>query len=224
MDVGHRIHSYGYLALAVGTLLEGETVLVAAGLAARDGYLDPLAVVLVAALCGFAGDQFWFAIGRNSGAWLHVRLARLASAAERLSRLVCRFDLLAVAAVRFLYGLRIAGPLIIGSGTMHWRRFAWLNLLGAILWAIVIGGAGYAGAGVIDRTIAASPRHQLGLLGGVVVLLGLVHFVRRSRVAAGKRHVSGARSILNFGGPNGSGGTDSGRLCKWEHWGSNDSR
>ncbi len=60
MDPGQLIGAHGYWVLALGCLLEGETLLVIAGYAAHRGYLDPVAVIAVASMAGFAGDQFYF--------------------------------------------------------------------------------------------------------------------------------------------------------------------
>ena len=67
LDLPGLIDSYGYLAVAIGTFLEGETILALGGLAAHRGYLSFRDVVIVALLCGFAGDQFFFFLGRYHG-------------------------------------------------------------------------------------------------------------------------------------------------------------
>ena len=55
----------GYLAVALGTLIEGETALIAGGVAAQRGLLE-LPLVMLA---GFAGalvsDQAWFRVGER---------------------------------------------------------------------------------------------------------------------------------------------------------------
>ena len=61
------ITGLGYLAILTGTVIEGETVLIAAGFAAQRGYLS-LPLVLLAAWVGAAsGDHFFFALGRCKG-------------------------------------------------------------------------------------------------------------------------------------------------------------
>ncbi len=57
------LQDFGYLAVFVGTFLEGEAILITAGFFASRGYLDPMIVCVVA----FAG-------------FLPLRLARLAAA------------------------------------------------------------------------------------------------------------------------------------------------
>ena len=57
---------YGHLAIFVGCLLEGETILVRGALAAFRGYLDLERVILVAVIGSFIGDQLYFYLGRRS--------------------------------------------------------------------------------------------------------------------------------------------------------------
>lgn len=66
MDLAALIGTYGYWAVALGCLLEGETVLLLAGFAAHRGYLQWPVVVAVAAAAGFAGDMAFFLLGRAS--------------------------------------------------------------------------------------------------------------------------------------------------------------
>jgi len=87
LDIPGLIQSYGYFALAIGAFLEGETILIAAGLAAHNGYLNPFAVVGVAAVCGFAGDQFFFWLGRRHGAAILRRWPSINRQADRVHRL-----------------------------------------------------------------------------------------------------------------------------------------
>lgn len=67
------LQTHGYWVLALGCLLEGESLLVLAGFAAHRGLLDPAAVVTIAAAAGFAGDQVFFWLGRRYG---EAQLAR----------------------------------------------------------------------------------------------------------------------------------------------------
>lgn len=57
MTAESELIKYGYAALAVGTFLEGETILVIAGFLAHRGYLSMDLVILSAFLGTFFGDQ-----------------------------------------------------------------------------------------------------------------------------------------------------------------------
>src|SRR5438105_14801750 len=61
------LHKFGYLAVFIGTFLEGETILVMAGFFAERGYLRLVGVVFVAAAGAYVGHVFWFWLGRHRG-------------------------------------------------------------------------------------------------------------------------------------------------------------
>ena len=68
MDLQSIIENYGYAAIFIGTFLEGETVLVLAGMAAHRGYLVLTWVITAAFLGRLCGDQlFLFGTQTQSG-------------------------------------------------------------------------------------------------------------------------------------------------------------
>lgn len=87
----HLIQTHGYWALALGCPFEGETVLSLAGFAAHCGWLDPLAVFGIASAAGFAGDQFFFWVGRRHGTAVlrHCAAGRPWAARAHGSNLAC---------------------------------------------------------------------------------------------------------------------------------------
>ena len=85
MDLAGLIDSYGYVAVFIGSFLEGETILALAGLAAYRGYLDLSIVIVLAMLAGFLGDQFYFFLGRFNGHKVLARYPRHAARARTAS-------------------------------------------------------------------------------------------------------------------------------------------
>jgi membrane protein DedA with SNARE-associated domain len=167
--ISQALAELGYLAVFVGTFLEGETVLILAGLAAQHGYLSYPAVVAVAVAGGFLGDQTCFFIGRRYGNRLLTRFPSLAKRAPRVHALLRRWDVLAVILLRFLYGLRIAGPIVIGSCGISAWRLALFNFIGVLLWAPLVAGIGYF-AGQALQEWAGRLRHiQILLLMAAVL-------------------------------------------------------
>lgn len=185
MTVVELIQSYGYLAVAAGTFLEGETVLLVAGAAANRGHLWLPAVVAVAALASFAGDQLYFLLGRRYGARLLQRFPSLQARTARVRALLARHDLPVILSIRFLYGLRIAGPLAIGMSGVPWPRFFLLNGLGALAWALAVAAIGYGLGHAAAHWLTAIDADELWAL-AAVLMLGLLWWL-----AARRRH--GAR-------------------------------
>ena len=167
------VKEWGYLAVAAGAFAEGETVLLAAGYASRAGWLELWRVIAVAVLAASAGDQFFYWIGRLWGAALLRRLPRLQARLGRVLLLLRRNPGGAVVAVRFLYGLRIAGPILIGAAGVGPARFAAFNILGALLWAPLVAGLGWGFGHAwehVSRRLAGFEQGLLLLL--VLVVLG----------------------------------------------------
>lgn len=180
------VASHGYLAVFIGTLLEGETILFAAGFAAHQGMLDWPLVVFVAIAGGTLGDQLAFLLGRWKGKALIERFPVLAQHKPRIDDLLSRYDVLFILAVRFLYGLRIAGPLILGSSGISMLRFAVLNVMGAALWAVLVAGAGYVFGLTIHSLITDVKRIEEIVL-VVILMLGVTLWLwRRFRTRTGK--------------------------------------
>jgi len=144
---------YGYAAAFVGVLLEGETVLILAGMAAHRGYLDVSILFLVGAAGAMSTDHFFFALGRLLGASLLARFPWVAPSIGRAQSLLARFPCSAVLAMRFLYGTRTVGPALLGSGVLAWVRFAALDAVAACLWCGCWLAAGYVLGEVVEQSL-----------------------------------------------------------------------
>ncbi len=181
MDIAGLIQSYGYTAVGVGTFLEGESVLLAAGAAAFHGYLWLPAVIAIATLASFLGDQVFFYLGRRYGSQLLARLPSLQPRAARARALLERHHVPLILAVRFLYGLRIAGPIAIGMSGVHWSRFLVLNLVGAIIWAILIASAGYGLGHGLASMLGSVDADEIWLLVALLLPAAIAWLFARGR-------------------------------------------
>lgn len=186
MDIAQLIQQYGYVAVALGALLEGETVLILAAAGAHLGFLKLPAVVSVAAVAAFVGDNVYFFAGRFYGPRLMQRFPSLAKAVPRVDRFVGRWHALAVIALRFAYGLRVAGPIVLGAGRMRTLTFVWANALGAVLWSLLLGAIGWGfghAAARLFGDVARIEHIALGIVIAVVALVGILHFAARRRLS-----------------------------------------
>lgn len=181
MDPGAFIGSHGYWVLAVGCLLEGETILALAGYAAHLGHLDMAWVVVVGAVCGFAGDQFYFWLGRRHGRAVLGRFPAVGRQAARVHRLMERYHNWVIVGVRFAYGLRIAGPILIGTSAIPAGRFVLFNALGAILWALLVAGFGWGFRELAQGVLGEVGEAELWLLAGLALVVALPWWISRSR-------------------------------------------
>ena len=138
------ISQLGYPALVLGLLLEGETVLVLAAFLAHRGYLQLPWVILIGFLTTFASDQFFFWLGRIKGSQFLETRPRWKPNVEKAKTFLGRNTNLLFIGFRFMYGLRTVMPFLFGLSKFDPKRFAILNSIGAFLWALIFGVAGYA--------------------------------------------------------------------------------
>jgi membrane protein DedA with SNARE-associated domain len=171
---------YGYLALFVGCLLEGETLLLLAGIAAHGGYLWFPNVVAIAFVGGTLGDQILFYVGRRWGGALLQRWPRFERPAARVEALIERHSGLLIISVRFMYGLRLVGPAVIGMSAVAPLRFLILNMIGAALWATSVAGVGYLFGHALEWLLAdLAVFEKVALAIAAVVAIALVMLQRR---------------------------------------------
>jgi membrane protein DedA with SNARE-associated domain len=187
IDLPGLIDTYGYAAVLVGAFLEGETILALAGLAAYRGYLDFGTVVAIALVAGFAGDQVYFWLGRRKGQQILQRFPNAQQRADRFDALLARWHAPLIVAIRFMYGFRIVGPVLLGMGRVPAWKFMVFNFIGAALWAPLIAGLGYLFGNVIESLLDDLRDVELLAFAALVIIgLGsfLVHHIRTRRIEA----------------------------------------
>lgn len=179
MALKEFITAYGYYAVFFGSIAEGETVVVLGGIAVHRGYLELPWVMAAAFAGGWLGDLSYFLLGRRYGNAFLARFPALRRKAERARRLVEKHPVFVIVALRFLYGLRIAGPLVIGMSAVPTGRFLALNALGALVWAVVVVAAGYAFSNAVEALLPQIRRYEEYLFAAVLAVGVLLWVIGR---------------------------------------------
>jgi membrane protein DedA with SNARE-associated domain len=178
--VTHYIEHYGYLAVALGILLEdfglpvpGETLLITGAIGASTGALNIYLLLLLAWIGAVIGDNIGYAIGYFGGHHLMVRYgSRIGLTHGRLTHVEKFFERYGgwvIVFARFVVILRQFNGIVAGTLGMHWLHFLVLNAIGAALWVGFWGGLAYwLGKGVF---VYVHEFHQLTpILAGLAIL------------------------------------------------------
>jgi membrane protein DedA with SNARE-associated domain len=150
----HLIVTYGLGAVFAAVALEsagvpvpGEASLIAASALASQGYFNMAKVIGIAAMAAIVGDNFGYWAGRWGLRRLLGRSALIRRYAERVvpkaERFFARHGGSTVFLARFITGLRVSAAWLAGMSHMDWRRFLLWNAAGGVVWATVVGLAGY---------------------------------------------------------------------------------
>ncbi|ECT8496325.1 DedA family protein [Salmonella enterica subsp. enterica serovar Pensacola] len=182
MDINTLITHYGYAALVIGSMAEGETVTLLGGVAAHQGLLKfPLAAAAVA-LGGMMGDQLLYLLGRCYGGKIMRRFPRYHTKIRRAQKMIQRHPYLFVIGTRFMYGFRVVGPLLIGASRLPPKIFLPLNIVGALIWALLFTTLGYLGGEVIApwlHDLDQHLRHGVWLILAIVLVVGVRWWLKR---------------------------------------------
>lgn len=171
--------------LVVTPFLPGDSLLFVAGALAAMGKMDVnlmVGLLIVAAVLG-DGVNYW--IGRKLGTALAARYPRLIKP-EYLARTHAFFERhggKAIVFARFVPIVRTFAPFVAGIGSMDYRHFLAYNVLGAVLWVVGFGYAGYffGNLPIVQKNL------EVLILGIIAVsLLPAVIELWRHKRAAGK--------------------------------------
>jgi membrane protein DedA with SNARE-associated domain len=175
------IASYGYAAVALGTFLEGETILVIAGFLAHRGYLGFPGVIAAAFVGTLAGDQLFFLLGRRGGPPALAKHPKWEGRVDRVRRLLRAHEAAVILGFRFLYGFRTVTPFLLGASGVSPLRFVPLNAAGAAIWALGIGGLGYLLGQTLEILLVDLKRFEVAILGVIAAAGAVLWFVPRWR-------------------------------------------
>ncbi len=170
MDLSALLEQYGYAMIFVGTLIEGETILMLGGYFAHRGYLELGPVIAVAFAGAVCGDQLFFYIGRHHAKGLLARFPKLRDKVNVALHRVEEHQVKLVLGMRFFWGLRIALPVALGLTSISAKRFLWLNLGSAAVWSVVFSCIGYGAARLISQLAAELHRFEIWIAVGLVLI------------------------------------------------------
>ncbi|MBP6122138.1 MULTISPECIES: DedA family protein [Providencia] len=172
------ITEYGYWAVFLGTMIEGETAAFFSGIAAHNQLLSYPWTMLIAALGGIVSDNVLFLVGRFSGARILPKFQRHKNKIVRVQQLIRQRENIIIIGIRFAYGMRTIGPIIIGASKVNPFKFFVLNIIGGAIWGCSIVSVGY----FVSSMILALPIHSyLSWFLFAIIFILLLLFWRKKR-------------------------------------------
>lgn len=174
------IKDWGYIAVFLGSMVEGESVILVACFMAHLGHLS-LTKIMIIAFCGtLFADQTLYYIGRYYGPALIQKFHRLHAPANRAFKLLHSWDIWFILSFRFIWGIRTISPIVIGSSGITPQRYTPLNLAAAIVWTLISCIGGYMLSGVIEEIGLHVIKQYFGYftIAVAIFILGFVVFKR----------------------------------------------
>jgi len=173
--IDHFLAAYGLIVVYFGVIIEGDSVLIAAGFLAHQGVLDPIGVFLAAFAGSLTSDQVLYYIGRYFKDARLVQRQTERPAFAKVLDLIQRRQVLFILSFRFIYGVRTISPIAIGiAGVSAWI-YTPLNIVAAGIWAALVTSIGYFFGQLMEQSSGRLHHVEHKLL--VAIAIGLVTLV-----------------------------------------------
>ena len=183
----------GYAILFVGMLLEGETILIGAGILIYLKAFDPFDTFMIAIPGVIIGDFLWYYLGM----FLHKRYAEnkmIIYAKKNILRLLPNFEqkpFWSIFVSKFIYGLNHSALIFSGFLKINLTLFAKAEILASIIWTI-----GNLILGYIMSYAAINVTHNIKFFGIIIISLvlafigtqRLIIYIARARASAQKQN------------------------------------
>lgn len=190
------LKEYGYVILFLWSILEGEMGLIMGGIMSHTGDMQVFMTIFVAGLGGFAGDQIYFYIGRFNKGYIQRKLHTQRRKFAIAHLLLKKYGWPIIFMQRYMYGLRTVIPMSIGITKYSGKKFAFINLISAWVWATVTVTPAYIYGAEILGLLAYAKEHwylALPIAGGF--LFGVITYFRKlERYFLQKRNGRGSKS------------------------------
>ena len=178
--------------LVVTPILPGDSLLFAAGALAATGGMNLWILCAVLIVAAILGDTANYWIGKKSGNILQRKFPRIVKPEYlvRTNVFFGRYGGKTIIFARFVPIVRTFAPFVAGAGAMSYGRFMMFNVVGALLWVLLLVPAGYLFANVefVKKNFSAV---ILGII--VVSILPGVIEVMRERKRLKKEKANGQK-------------------------------
>jgi len=178
---------FGETGLVILPFLPGDSLLFIAGAFAANGLIAPVWLALLLMVAAILGNSVNYTIGRVLGPKVfstHYRfLDRRALLAAQA--FYDKHGGKTIVLSRFLPVLRTFAPFVAGVGAMHWGRFQFFNVAGALLWVggLITLGYFFGNVPIIREHLNAIVLLGVGAAIVPVVLGGAWKLLRRRKLA-----------------------------------------
>ncbi|MBI2019924.1 VTT domain-containing protein [Candidatus Daviesbacteria bacterium] len=186
LDLATLIQTVGYFGVFIIVFLEsgmmlgfffpGDSLLFTAGFLASQNFLDIKILIIGCFISAVAGDSIGYLIGQKFGRKLFSKEDSILFHKDHLMRAQKFYDKhggKTIILARFVPVIRAFAPVVAGIGLMRYKKFVIFNLVGAVLWAIIIPLLGY----YLGSAIPDIDKYLLPIVGLIVIasILPAIH-------------------------------------------------
>lgn len=170
-----------YICFFFGIFLEGELVYISAIIAVSHGYLNIYLVIALAIIATICSDWVYFNLGKNRTEKL-MNNPKWKSKIEVVNVKLVKHRQLFLVSYRFLYGLRMATPLVLGAQNIKPLTFLKYSIISTLIWATLFTFLGLAFGELILTYLNHIKQIEFFIIGGLLfsaIIFLVARFLKR---------------------------------------------
>ncbi|EDP74296.1 DedA family protein [Hydrogenivirga sp. 128-5-R1-1] len=137
------MQNYGYIAVLIGTFLEGEVFLLIVGIFVKLNYLNPVLSWFTAILGALFHEVIYFFLGKWKGREFLLRNSYTRKKYRKAKKLIEKYGVFSIFIIRFMYGMRIVPMVFMGAVGYNTYKFLFFNVISLTIWAALYIYLGY---------------------------------------------------------------------------------
>lgn len=166
------VQTYGYLAVFLGSIFEGESFVFIGGILAHEGILTFAGITAAAFVGAICGDWGFFWLGRYKRDLITRHFPKVAQRINDATTHIHAHPRSYAFGMRFMYGFRTVMPLSIGVSRMPVRTFMFWNIAGALAWSFTMVSLGYFAGDLVEDLVGRLHLREVRM----IVLVALIIF------------------------------------------------
>lgn len=176
------IAEYGYLAIAIGVAFIGKIVSFAGGIMAHHSSLTLRGVIIASILGTAVADFLYYYIGFEFSHRINVEKLspKYAKKFEQISKFFNKHPMFFIISYRYIPGLRIAGPIVIGMFKYNTYKFILYDSICIVLTCSFLSILGYYCGALVQRYLQDLEQYEIRIIICVCVA-GALYFYFKKR-------------------------------------------
>ncbi|AQQ59848.1 integral membrane protein [Helicobacter bilis] len=178
----NNLENFGYLILFFYSMGGGYIAILTAAALSSVGTLD-LTFSIIVAICGNAlGSSLFALFARTQQAEVRRMFGKHRRKIACMYLMTKKYDWGLFIVSKYLHGIRSFVPLAVGISQYNLTKFVFINCIGAVIWGISLGIAGYYASGFlfdIIKMLLAYPYALPAVFVGIFIFIASLLFIKK---------------------------------------------
>ncbi|USO00665.1 MAG: DedA family protein [Alphaproteobacteria bacterium] len=170
-DVAALISKYGYLCVFLGSMVEGESIVLTASMLAATGFFSLHKLMILSFLGTCIAEQIFYNVGFFLGKSILHKWHITSKLFNKIGPIILKNEVAYILSCRFIYGIRTVSPFLIGVAKVNPKKYFLLNIIASFIWALFSCTLGYT-IGHFTKGLGLSFKYIVGI--NVIIIVFII--------------------------------------------------